>query len=168
MIIISLLFGGCSEQEPPPEFESLAVKGMKNPTRYGDILIGGQPTEDGLEELAAKGYKTVLSTRSEAEVTWDEKVKAESLGMKFVHIPMDKPIDNIKDEWVDEFTRVMTKGEHPIVMHCGSGNRISGLWAVYLVEHEKVDPDSALKMATKTGMKGVRTAVEKRLGYKQP
>jgi protein tyrosine phosphatase (PTP) superfamily phosphohydrolase (DUF442 family) len=51
-----------------------------------------------------------------------------------------------------------------MVLHCSSGNRVAGLWTVWLVEHEGMDPAQALALGTKAGMAGIRPVVEKRLG----
>ena len=50
-----------------------------------------------------------------------------------------------------------------MVLHCGSGDRVAGLWAVWLVEHQKVKPDEALRLAEKAGMNKILAIVEKRL-----
>jgi protein tyrosine phosphatase (PTP) superfamily phosphohydrolase (DUF442 family) len=106
----------------------------------------------------------VLSTRGESELNWDEARIVDSLGMSFVSIPMPGPVTEITDEQVLRFDEFMASAQKPVVLHCGSGNRVAGLWAVWLVEHKKVPPEKALELAAKTGMTGVRKVVERRLG----
>ncbi|GMQ82880.1 MAG: hypothetical protein BMS9Abin05_2346 [Rhodothermia bacterium] len=142
----------------------IEIDGMNNSVLVGDHLIGGQPSVEALSYLADEGYEVVLSTRAETELSWDERAVVESLGMRFVNIPIPNPVTGITDEQVDLFDEFM-KGDHGrAVLHCGSGNRMSGLWAVWLVEREGLSPEEALDLAEQTGMKGIRPFVERRLG----
>ncbi len=152
--------GACQTQDS----SHVKVEGMRNKVQIGDLLFGSQPSEEALAQLAAQGYKTVLSTRGESELSWDEKAKVESLGMTFVNIPMDHPVTKITDEQVNRFAELMENRERPMVLHCGSGNRVAGLWAVWLVEHENVEPMEALQQAEQAGMTSTRNVVGKRLG----
>src|SRR6476620_4584812 len=57
-----------------------------------DVFISGQPTEQAFRDLAAQGVKTVVNLRTPPEmatrVPFDEKALVESLGMKYVYLPM--------------------------------------------------------------------------------
>jgi uncharacterized protein (TIGR01244 family) len=140
------------------------VEGMRNCAQVGDVLIGGQPSQAALEYLAAQGYQTIVSTRGVQEVEWDERAAVEGLGMTFVSIPMESPVSAITDEQVAGLADVMEQHQGPTLLHCGSGNRVSGLWGVWLAEHRGVEADEALRLAELAGMTGVRPVVERRLG----
>lgn len=147
-----------------PEPEPCQIEGMQNCAKTGDVLIGGQPSEAALETLAAQGYKTIVSTRAEGEIDWDEQAKAEALGMTFVRIPMPSPVTEITDDQVALLDDVLSGGVGPVVLHCGSGNRVSGLWAAWLVADRGLAPGEALRLAQLAGMGSVRPVVERRLG----
>ena len=147
-----------------PDPAPCEIEGMRNCARTGDVLIGGQPSEVALETLAAQGYKTIVSTRAEGEIDWDERAKVESLGMTFVRIPMANPVTAITDDQVALLDAVLTGGVGPVVLHCGSGNRVSGLWAAWLAADRGLAPTEALRLATLAGMGSVRPVVEQRLG----
>ncbi len=162
-------FAACQEMtmvrsNPMPAATPIVMTGMPRAVVLGAFLFGGQPTKEALVEIRDLGYRTVVSTRGAGELDWDEKTAVESLGMTFVHIPMNKPVEEITDEQIRAFTDLMENGERPMVLHCGSGNRVSGLWAVWLVEHEGMSPEAALALAEGAGMTRVRPVVEKRLG----
>ena len=140
------------------------IEGMRNCAKTGDVLIGSQPSEAALDSLAAQGYHTVVTTRAPGEIDWDEQAKVESLGMRFVQIPMPNPVTEIADAQVARLDSVLTHADGPVVLHCGSGNRVSGLWAAWLVADQGVSPSEALRLATLSGMGSVRPAVERRLG----
>ncbi len=132
--------------------------------RTGDVYIGGQPSEGALESFAARGVTTVVSTRAEDEIEWDEQAKVEALGMRFVRIPMPGPVSEISDEQVMRLDSVLEQSQQPILLHCGSGNRVSGLWAAWLAAERGVEPAEALRLAEKAGLRSVKPAVERRLG----
>lgn len=156
--------GGTGTRSAPATPEPVQMQGMANTVRVGDLLFGAQPSPEALLRLKADGYKTVLSTRGPDELSWDEKAMVDSLGMQFVSIPMAKPVTAITDDEVARFDDLMKHGKRPMVLHCGSGNRVAGLWAVWLAERDGMTPEAAVELAGKAGMKKLRPVVEARLG----
>lgn len=166
--IVAVLIGmtACATNGGSPDTpEPCRLEGIVNCRKIGsDVFFASQPSQDALRQLAEKGYRTVVSTRGEGELKWDEKAEVDSLGMTFVSIPMGYPIEDIRNEWVDRFDELMGGAERPMLIHCSSGNRVAGLWAVWLAERQGMAPDRALELGTEAGMTRVRPAVEKRLG----
>jgi len=165
--IVLLALAACARQETGARVaapQPCDLEGVANCRSVGsDLVFAGQPTPDALRELAGRGYHTILSTRGEGELDWDEKALADSLGMKFVTIPMGYPIESIRDEWVEQFDRLMSGAERPMLAHCSSGNRVAGLWAVWLAERKGVPAAEAIELGTEAGMTRLRPVVEKRL-----
>lgn len=159
--IVILSLTGCSTC--CPEVESVAVDGLPNARRLGDLTFGGQPSEGALRALADQGFRTILTTRGPGEVTWDEKAAVQALGMDWVEVPMAKPVAEITDEQVEALAKALDSAPRPMLLHCGSGNRVSGLWAVWLVEKGGKTPEEALELAASVGMGSVRAVVERRL-----
>src|SRR6266702_2917931 len=54
----------------------------------GHIYRGAQPSSEGFKQLAKMGIKTVIDLRDRAAQADREKQIVESLGMKYVGIPM--------------------------------------------------------------------------------
>lgn len=170
-IMLLAVFVGCGERAADavtPDPTACQVEGMRNCAVAGDVLFGSQPSDAALEQLAAQGYTTVVTTRADGEIDWDERAKVESLGMTFVSIPMPNPVSTITDQQVARLDSVLGNGSGPVVLHCGSGNRVSGLWGAWLVEKKNVEPAEALRLAELAGMTGVRPVVEQRLGVAPP
>lgn len=136
---------------------------VRNAVPVADMLFCGQPSAEALAEIAGAGYRTVLSTRGEGELDWDERELVEGHGMAFITIPMPSPVQEIHDEQVEALDEAMRTAARPIVMHCGSGNRVAGLYAVWLAERQGVAHEEALRQGEAAGMRGVRAAVEARL-----
>ena len=151
-----------SDSVPEPTARDMA--GMPNARMVGtDMMFGGQPAPEALATLAAQGYRTIVTTRGEGEIDWNEASLVDSLGMQFISIPMAAPIDSIPDAWLDRFDAVMREAERPMLLHCSSGNRVAGLWAVWLAERGGLDPARALELGEAAGMARIRPVVEKRL-----
>lgn len=161
LLLIAILLQGCGYRVPEPE--SIQIEGIANSVRVGELLIASQPSESALRTLAEQGVATVISTRGESELGWSEKVLVESLGMNFSSIPMAKPIVGITDEQVGSFAKLMDSATQPILLHCGSGNRASALWAVWLVEHKGLNTKEAIRLAGLTGLTSLTALVEDRL-----
>ena len=169
LLLLLFALASCGERETHstqavPEPQPIAVPGMANTVRVGEVLFGGQPSQEALRGLKSQGYKTVLSTRGSDELAWDEKALLDSLGLRFVSIPMETPVTAITDDQVNRFADLMKTGERPMLLHCGSGNRVAGLWAVWLVEQQGVSRYEALRLGEQAGMTGILPVVQKRLG----
>jgi uncharacterized protein (TIGR01244 family) len=147
----------------PLEPVAVAVEGLSNARRAGDLLFGGQPDAATIARLAEEGFRTVVSTSGRGELDWDQRAAVEAAGMTYVFIPMDKPVETITDDQLRAFDEVMGKAARPMLLHCGSGNRTAGLWAVWLAERQGVSPARALRLGELAGMTQLRPLVEKRL-----
>lgn len=160
-----LLLPACQSSKSALNPTTVSVEGMRNATVIDDIMIGGQPSVEALKELSNQGYRSILTVRSPGEIEWDEQSEVEALGMSFHRIEMSNPVHEITDGQVEAFTELMSQREGPLVLHCGSGNRVSGLWASWLIEHEGVKPEEAIRLATEAGMRdSMKALVERRAG----
>ena len=170
MVAVALVAAGPACSGPKrsaaiPEPVGREIDGLGNARAVGeDLLFGAQPTPEALAALAAQGYRTVLTTRGDGELEWDERALVDSLGMRFVSIPMPNPLSEIPDAWVEQFDALMRDAGRPMLLHCSSGNRVAGLWAVWLAERQGVEPAQALELGEKAGMTRIRPLVETRLG----
>lgn len=109
-----------------------ATEAIPNARQVDDgILSGGQPSAEQLEQLAADGYRTVISLRTDGEAGSEgEQQQVEALGMGFVSIPVDGAdgvnVDNARA--LDE--ALASPDAQPAVVHCGTGNRAGALLAL--------------------------------------
>lgn len=165
LLLLSLsLLTACGTSHSTLEPERQQIRGMENASLVGDLLIGGQPTQESLDRLAREGYRSVVSVRSEDEIDWDEQRHVEATGMSFQRIEMSNPVNEITDDEVEAFARFMDEREGPALLHCGSGNRAAGLWAAWLIEYEGVEPEDAIHLAKKAGMRdSIEAVVQQRV-----
>lgn len=117
------------------------------------IATGGQPTDAAFAKLAANGYHSVLNLRTASEGVdlKHEQEAIEKAGMRYVNIPVVSSAP--KPEQVDEFIKaVKDKENQPMLIHCGSANRVGAFWMIYRVIDQGWPEDKALDEATKIGL----------------
>ena len=135
------------------------------------LYRGAQPTTLGLTRLQALGIRTVINIRDERDAAVeDERRIVESLGMRFVHIPIkDGNIFNwsrrIPAETVTRFFEALGYAPGPVFIHCKRGtDRTGALIAIYRIARNGWDTARALKEANDRGMRpwyrGLRKQIE--------
>jgi uncharacterized protein (TIGR01244 family) len=144
-----------------------------------DVFISGQPTEQGLRDLAAQGVTTVVNLRTPPEMTsrvpFDEAALVKQLGMKYVYLPMrgneEYPYSPAN---VKAFAAAMSESKGKLLLHCTIAWRASHMWAAYLIQYRNVPVATALEQTRKINlmddmrMDGDRQPVEDFLGRKLP
>lgn len=159
-----IIFSACRSTRPALEPVPVEIAGMDNAAVVGDLMIGGQPDEQSLGALAAAGYRSIVTVRGDGEIDWDEEGAVEALGMSFERIDMSNPVNEITDAQVEAFARFMEERDGPALVHCGSGNRAAGLWAVWLIEYEGIEFEEAVRFAKAAGMReSIQAVVERRI-----
>jgi protein tyrosine phosphatase (PTP) superfamily phosphohydrolase (DUF442 family) len=164
VIVVLALLAACGGRERFTVADPVAcsVPGLPNCRQTGDIVFGAQPSPAALQYLRDQGVTTVVSTRGLMELDWDERALVESLGMRFVQIPMGNPVTGITDAQVAALDSVLS-APGSVLLHCSSGNRVAGLWGAWLAERQGMEPVNALRLAELAGMTRVRPAVEQRV-----
>ena len=117
------------------------------------VATGGQPTDAAFAKLAANGYRAVLNLRTASEGVdlKHEQDAVQTAGMRYVNIPVVSSAP--KPEQVDEFIRaVKDKENHPMLIHCGTANRVGAFWMIYRVVDQGWPEDKALDEATSIGL----------------
>ena len=77
---------------------------------------------------------------------------------------MPKPVKAISEDQIEAFDKAMKSAPRPILLHCGSGNRVSGLYAVWLAKRKGIPADEAFRMGEKAGMTQIQPVVKELLG----
>lgn len=119
-----------------------------------NFATGGQPTEKAFGKLAANGFRSVLNLRmaSEGVDLNKERAAAEGAGLRYVSIPVAS--SEPKEEQAGEFIKaVKEKANHPMLIHCGSANRVGAFWMIYRVVEQGWPEEKALEEATRIGLK---------------
>jgi tyrosine-protein phosphatase SIW14 len=135
------------------------------------LYRGAQPTQVGLTRLHQLGVRTILNIRDDGDAAVEsERQIVESLGMRFVHIPIkDGNFFNwsrrIPTDTVKRFFDVIGSVPGPVFIHCKRGtDRTGALVAIYRIARNGWDTARALKEANERGMRpwyrGLRKQIE--------
>ena len=113
---------------PAPFAERLEVAGVPNLGRVSPTLLrGGQPTEEGMRALAARGVAVVVDLRDGAEQFAEEKALVESLGMRAVHLPLHG-WRTPRREQVEAFLAILCANrDRTVFVHCRRGAERTGV-----------------------------------------
>jgi uncharacterized protein (TIGR01244 family) len=130
------------------------------------LLVGGQPTREQLEQLAAAGYRTVVNLRTAGErgELADEKAIVTELGMRYVLLPIGGA-DDLTEQNARVYGEVAgSPTESPVLVHCASGNRVGALIAIHAAFVEGLAPDQALALGERAGLTRLNAATREILG----
>ena len=130
------------------------IEGVPNFHVVNDqVLRGGQPTDEGLRNLAAAGVKTIVDLQEEGERSHDEKKLVKALGMRYVNVPM-KGMTTPKEKQVSHALKALNdNSDGPVFIHCKRGaDRTGVVIACYRIQHDHWDNKKALSEARNYGM----------------
>ncbi len=138
--------------------EKIHISGIRNAGKINEHLYrGAQPKEQGLAELKKLGVTAVVDLRGEnqGKTAWERK-HVESLGMRFIHIPVSgwsPPADKQAGEFLSIFR---DDPNQKIFVHCWLGDDRTGVFvAIYRMAIEKQPPAQALKEMYYFGFNGL-------------
>jgi uncharacterized protein (TIGR01244 family) len=118
-----------------------------------NFATAGQPTDAAFAKLASSGFRSVLNLRTDAEGQdlAHQRQMAEKAGLRYINIPVGR--GPIKAEQVDEFIKsVKDKSLQPMLIHCGSANRVGAFWMIYLTLDQGMSEEKAVEEAVRIGL----------------
>src|SRR5882762_11973182 len=128
--------------------EKLHITGIPNAGKITETLYrGAQPREVGLSELKILGITTIVDLRGEdrEKIAW-ERQRAESLGLRFVHIPVDGWSPPTDEQVVQFLSLFRDNSGQKIFMHCHFGDDRTGVFtALYRMAIQKWSAEQAIK-----------------------
>ena len=123
-----------------------------NVHRLDDLFFSGQFNQEDIEVIKNENIARVISLRTDGEIDWDEKAALESAGIEFTCVPFREP-ESLSDEVFDEIRGLLRDQTRKTLFHCGSANRVGGVWLTYRVLDEGVELETALAEAKEIGLK---------------
>ena len=126
------------------------------------VTSAGQPDEAGFNVFAEQGYVAVIDIRTEGEDRGlDEPAVVEALGMEYVNFPIGR--DDITVEKAEELASLLEQYDEPVLVHCGSANRVGALFALRAFS-DTGDADLALEVGRAGGMTRLEGTVKEVMG----
>ena len=115
----------------------MSTEAIYNYLKVNDQLTtGGQPTEEQLRAAAAEGFDTVinLATFSPGHSLEDEAGLVQSLGLAYVHIPVEWQNPQASD--FEAFDQAMQQAEPgKVLLHCAANFRATAFYSLYALKH---------------------------------
>jgi tyrosine-protein phosphatase SIW14 len=126
--------------------EKIKLAGVHNAGKVSEALLrGAQPSAQGLAELKKLGVTTIVDLRGNRGPAARERAQAESLGMRFVNIPMRgwSAPDNAQ---VAQFLKLVQQDPtQKIFIHCYYGQDRTGVMvAAYRIAQQNWTADQAV------------------------
>ena len=144
------------------DLQQVVVTGKVAPA--GGITPAGQPDAAALKVFADNGYEAVIDLRRPGEDRGlDEKAAVEELGMKYVSMPIGR--DGINYESARALDELLAGYDEPVLLHCGSSNRVGALLALR-ASLAGADDEKALEIGRRAGMTSLEPAVHDALKEK--
>lgn len=128
---------------------------------FDHICSAGQPTEAELAALAHKGVRTIINLRHPSEVSgFDEADVVAAMGMRYVGIPVAGAQD-LTPETIARFSGELedARSRGPVLVHCGSANRVGAVIALEQAWVQRQNSDIALALGRAAGLAGLEPAV---------
>ncbi|OWY69886.1 phosphatase [cyanobacterium TDX16] len=124
------------------------VEDIFNFLQISDVIAtAGQPTEQQIVAIKEAGYRVLinLAPLEKFETTLpNEAALVESLGMKYVHIPVIWNNPTLED--FDRFAQVMqANSDRHIFIHCAANFRVSAFMYLYRRIYQNIDEEQAQK-----------------------
>ncbi len=138
----------------PTESKIRSLRGVSH--KLGDFYLAGQPAYPDLETARELGVKTVINVRLEEELfglAFDEELACEDLKLKYIHIPIGP--ETIDDARAEKLLDALRKAEKPVLLHGSNGNRVWGLWALYMGVEHGVSVDTTAAKAAGIGVRNL-------------
>ncbi len=126
----------------------------------GRLISGGQPSPEALRRAKEKGVKAVVNLRTPGEPGQDgEEALLEQLGIRHERIPM-AGAQGLTEENARKLGQILSESDGPVLVHCASGNRVGGLYALERFLVDGVPRAQALEEGRAAGMRSIGAAVE--------
>ena len=109
------------------------VAGVRNYSRVdATVGCGGAVDPAAMTALKTEGFVSVINLRLASEPGADVeagRAAAQAAGLKYIHLPFNVAMPDTKV--VDSFiAAVADKNNQPVFIHCGSANRMGGMWMI--------------------------------------
>ena len=125
-------------------------------------VSSAQPSEADLATLKEQGYVAVIDLRGAGENRgYDEAAAADAAALGYSPLPITSA-DAINVENARKLGALLEQYDGPVLVHCGSGNRVGAL--VALLEAERgASAEEALEAGRAAGLTRSEGVVKKRL-----
>lgn len=149
----------CEAADPALKADLSLVVSSGEVIPVSGMTTAGQPDAAALAVFAGNGYVTVIDLRTPGEDRGlDEQATVESLGMNYVNLPI-AGANAISYENAAKLKALIAAADGPVLLHCGSANRVGALLALQR-SSEGADDEAAMAFGREAGMTSLGKIVE--------
>jgi uncharacterized protein (TIGR01244 family) len=146
ILFAAILVGQQSNKEEVP--------GIRNFTQVdATTACAGATSPEAITELKRRGFTSIINFRTESEngATVEAGIQAAlAADLKYFHMPFR----TATKETTDEFLKVVSDpANQPVFIHCGSANRVGGMWLIKRVKLDGWDVEAATAEAETIGLR---------------
>jgi uncharacterized protein (TIGR01244 family) len=158
--VLSLALAAAVAMPALAQVRKAELAGVRNYSKV-DATVGcaGATDPSAMKALKAEGYVSVINLRLSTEPGADVeagRAAAQAAGLKYFHLPFNNAMPDPKV--VDTFlATVANSTNQPVFVHCGSANRVGGMWMVKRVLQDKWPMDQARVEAEAIGLRDAAT-----------
>lgn len=143
------------------QVQKMDVPGIRNYSRVdATVGCGGQVDPAAMAGLRKEGFVSVINLRlpTEPDANVDAgRAAAQAAGLKYIHLPFNAASPDPKV--VESFlAAVSDKSNQPVFIHCGSANRVGGVWMIKRVLQDGWTIDKARVEAEAIGLNNPQLA----------
>jgi len=133
--VAAVLFAASALAQIPESVDAAAIPNYRL-VKPG-LATAGQPSPEALRKLKEQGFRTVINLRAETEPgVKQEEAIVKAQGLEYVSVPVTPA--SFSQQQVDQVAKVLDDPKAgPILFHCGSANRVGGVWAVIKAQRGK-------------------------------
>jgi len=129
--------------------------GVRNYSRVdATVGCGGQVDPSAMTALKKEGFVSVINLRLPTEEGANVeagRAAAQAAGLKYIHLPFNAATPDPKV--VDSFlAAVADRSNQPVFIHCGSANRVGGMWMIKRALQDRWPIEKALTEAQAIGL----------------
>lgn len=125
--------------------------GTKKVHQRDNFYFAGQFGQDDVATLQAKEITRVVTFRGDKELSWDEEAVLKTAKIEFIKIPVAS-VEALTDEVFDKTRELFKDKTQTTLFHCGSANRVGGVWLSYRVLDDDVSLEAAFAEAKQIGL----------------
>jgi len=131
------------------------LPGIRNYSRVdATVGCGGATDPAAMAGLKKEGYVSVINLRLANEPGADVeagRAAAQAAGLKYIHLPFNgaSPDPKVVSDFLGA---VADKSNQPVFIHCGSANRVGGVWMIKRVLQDGWAVDRAQAEAEAIGL----------------
>lgn len=159
---LTLMLAGCASRPVPPQAASPPAIANAAAPEPG-VFTGGRFGAGEVPLLKESGVAHVIDLTQETESPdFDEEAALAAAGIAYSRLPI-AGADGLTRENVVAFDRLLAAADEPVLVHCGSSNRVGAMAALRAAWLQGKGVEEALAVGRAWGLKGLEPAVRGRI-----